>query len=231
MKHKFMIISLVLALIIVSAAFAQESETGTAEVTVEFPTIEQELPEKRSEDKALSISSNDIVSISGNKYKINTGSVEINLDLDPNLGFLCLTQDFAASIDSYFLYADPIYVWRGIIKDGIHLWLDNDNALITIITDEDKFSNQVKDLSGNPETLQKAHMERFIDGFSGIYSSELVTFDNGMTWMSINDVTYITIVNGQYVWLTWGSWLNKEMTADDLKDLRDLLSGMTIAGV
>ena len=231
MKHKFMIISLVLALIIVSAAFAQESEIGTAEVTVEFPTMEQEKPEKRSGDKTLSISSNDIVSISGNKYKINTGSVEINLDLDPNLGFLCLTQDFEASIDSYFIYADPIYVYEGMIQDGIHLWLDNDIALITITTEEDRFSNQVKDLSGNSETVQKALMERFIDGFSGIFSSELVTFDNGMTWMCINDVVYITIVNGEYVWLTWGSWLNKEMTADDLEDLRDLLSGITIAGV
>ncbi len=209
---------------------AQEPEVSSDDIEAEIADFEIPHFSKIDDPDLMSKATADVVQVNNNKITIQSNGVLFTVEIDPNLGYWFLTQDFKESVDTYLKYMDPQYIWNFLLSYDIHLWAEgtysNSVAYAYFLT-PDSFSRKVKNFSAVPEELQLAYMEYMLDG-EEITKTELLTLANGMAWMRLEDCTYVTIVGGEYIVFRWESYDEVEMSEDDALDMQDLLSCITI---
>ncbi|MBQ6594131.1 MAG: hypothetical protein IJH78_00520 [Clostridia bacterium] len=218
---------LTLMLLVIPAMSAMaEADVNEGDVTVS-PRSEVGFKPERRDMKVFAAESGDAVTISGNRYTVDTGLVTLDLDLDPSLGYLCVTQDFLASLDTYFQFSDPEGVWNLVVENEMHFLFLNtySNSCAYIWTySPDSFSKKVGTLSEQSAMMQEALLSVFAKGLDA-EPNGLVTCGSNV-WMRLDDVFYFTFVEGQVVQLLWEG--NSAMTSEDAQDVEDLLSCLTI---
>ena len=197
-----------------------EDITASLDKDVEFDL-------KRRDEQAFGINGADTVTVDGNNYSVDTGAVTIDLFLDPSFGYICLTQDMLASVQNYFLYEDPEAIWNMLVEDDCHYLLNSlySDAIVSVYSYEpDDMSLDIGTLSEQSEIMQQMYTA-FLATSLGFEDYSVVSLDSGV-WMYLGGYMYLTFVEGHYIQVIWDGL--SEMTEDDLLDMEDLLTEMTI---
>ena len=219
-----MLLALLLCSLAVVPAFAED--VSESDLTVTLPDAGDFKFERRDTEK-FATGTSDVVSISGNRYTIDTGRFHYVLDLDPTMGFLCLTQDYVASLENYWAYNDSEGMWQIILDNGIHILLDNlyySSVIYFMEDDGDLFSSKIVNLSDWSAELQSAYMDIFMTAY-GFTSGEIIQCGS-TSWMRLEDWFYVTIINSNYVFAKCEG--ENAMTYEDGQDIADILSSLTI---
>lgn len=225
-KPLALMMAFVLSAVMTMPAYA-ETDAAASDVTVEIPgSVEVPIAFRDIESSAMSTT--DAVSINGNTYTVDTAKFHYVLNLDPTMGYFCLTQDMAASLENYWMFDDPDSVQAVLIENGIHLFLMNRTGTSMVEFSEiegDGFSSKVGTMQGQPTELLNAYTSILSEGLGA--PMELVEI-GGMPWICANKINYITIINGEYVTVMWEG--AAEMTEYDTMDVQDILAGVVITG-
>lgn len=225
-KPLALMMAFVLSAVMTMPAYA-ETDAAASDVTVEIPgSVEVPIAFRDIESSAMSTT--DTVSINGNTYSVDTAKFHYVLNLDPTMGYFCLTQDMAASLENYWMFDDPDSVQSVLIENGIHLFLMNRTGTSMVEFSEiegDGFSSKVGTMQGQPTELLNAYTSILSEGLGA--PMELVEI-GGMPWICVNKICYLTIINGEYVSVMWEG--AAEMTEYDTMDVQDILAGVVITG-
>ena len=154
-------------------------------------------------------------------YTINTGSLTFQVSLGAYPEVYTLTRDYAASFAA-FMYFDYDAVLSFFEENDIHLLLydagtDNQTILYTIPGDE------TASYIGNFTALSAANKAVMAKANSG---TETIYTIGNCDWFRISADTLVTIVNGQYVVLCYGT--SDGATDADFADSCNYLSTLTI---
>ena len=220
-----MILAVMLSCLFVFGAFAEDLSEG--DVATKLPDATQVHFEKRDLE-SYSMASKDVVTIDGNNYTVQAGDLKYELKLDPSLGYIVLTQDYAASLEDYWIYTDSEGMWNLIVENDFHFFFDNlytGTIAYLVNLEADDFSRKIGNLQGLSDDILEAYLAIFLRA-TGIEKGEIVTCGS-TPWMRLMDSVYITFVNGEYVAVYWEG--ENAMTDDDAADMQDLLSGLTIS--
>ena len=170
----------------------------------------------------------DTVTVEGSKVTVDAPRMHYELELDPELGYFCLTQDMEASRESYDLINDPEGFRQVLIDYDKHLYVGNTDGAGIWISDfgSDAASMGIQDLSSIAEEDAQDWLEAFrvTEGYT---TSEIVDC-GGKTWFRYNGADYMYIADGQYIWACWTG--TADMTEDDAADMQAVLAGLTFAG-
>lgn len=230
---KWICMLLVLSLIttMVMTASAAEVEVTEDDISVSVEKKEQDHDLQLKESSSYAIDGADRVTIDGNTYVVETGTVTLYLDLDPSLGFICLTQDLMASVENYFMLSDdPEGLMNALIDENIHFLLLSGYSFmeVDILTiDSDEFAEQIGTLSQQSDLMKEAYAAMFgpANGFNDYELKEI-----GInTWIALTPDLYVTIVDGNYIVVETYTEDGSAMTEDDVLDLDELLASLTIA--
>ena len=218
-------LALVLGALLVVPAFAEE--VSESDISVTLPDAAGFQFERRDTEK-YAAGTTDVVSIDGNNYTVDSSKFRYELNLDPDMGYICVTQDYAASLESYWVYTDSEGMWKTVIDNDIHLLMDSLYYSSIVYAKEiegDLFSSKIGNLSDWNEDLLDVYLDLFMKS-NGFSSGEIVQY--GTTpWMHLEESYYLTIVNSEYVLVRWEG--ADAMTSDDAADVADLLAGLTIS--
>jgi len=176
----------------------------------------------------FALTTTDVVTVSGSNNIVKTAEGIILL-MDVPTGYTCLTQDFQASIFSFIAWEDPDGLIDAMINSNTHLLLFNDldSSLVCVRTlGGDPVSTRV----GNLNTLSQSRAVEYANAFAAsqdlVYTDIITAGEN--TWMRFEDTILVTVVGGNYIVVTWESGSEAEFNEDNLADLTELLSHLTI---
>ena len=226
-KLTSLLLALTLVFCLCGTALAAD-DVSLEDVTIELPEIE--LPSFETRDiSPYAAGTSDEVKVNGNRYTVRTGDLTFILNLDSSLGIVCLTQDFVASASNYLMFSDPQAIWELLLENEMHFYFLNmfsQSCAFILTPGSDTLSEKFGDLSSIPEAIQQAVAAILAQSFE-FDEYEIVTLDNGMTWVRLANL-YVTFVGGQYVFTIWQGDADTGMTENDLLDMEDLLSCLTI---
>ena len=226
----FILVS-VFVLTMASGAFAEEINVSADDINFSLEGINDKLISLKKDDlEVMAVDGADKVTIKGNTYIADTGEITIKMELNPDLGFICISQDLMASLENYFMLSDdPEGLMYALIDAGVHFLLLSiyTFAEVHVSTDvPDGFSTMVGTLSEQSDLMKEAFTQVFAEG-SGFEKYEVKDI-GANTWMVLDDYFYLTFIDGHYVIVTYATE-DGTITDDDRQDINDLLSGMTFS--
>ena len=225
MKRFFAALLAVSMLLTFGAAVAEE------EVTITVPEFQSINPTLK-DSSAMSIESTDVVTVDGNHTTVVADGLQLDLELDPTLGMMCLTQDFAASFENYFMFDDSEEVYNWLIENNVHLWLSStytSNQYSFVLPGKDNLSAKVVDLGAMSENIRDLYIAKIAEAF-GVDNYTVITA-SGVSWILATDYgTAFTIAGGQYVFCYIG-FSGDTMSQDDVDEATDVFSCLTISAV
>ena len=170
----------------------------------------------------------DTVTVEGSKVTVDAPRMHYELELDPALGYFCLTQDLEASRESYDLINDPEGFRQVLIDYDKHLYIGNTDGAGIWISDfgSDTASQGIQDLTSIAEDDAQDWLEAYREA-EGYTTSEIVDC-GGKTWFRYDGTEYMYIADGQYIWACWTGIA--DMTEEDAADMQALLAGLTFEG-
>ena len=177
---------------------------------------------------AEELTTSDTVTVEGSKVTVDAPSMHYELELDPALGYFCLTQDLEASRESYDLINDPEGFRQVLIDYDKHLYIGNTEGVGIWISDfgSDTASQGIQDLTSIAEDDAQDWLEAYREA-EGYTTSEIVDC-GGKTWFRYDGTEYMYIADGQYIWACWTG--TADMTEEDAADMQALLAGLTFEG-
>lgn len=211
-------------------AFAEELDVTAEDIAVTLEAPEEGHGLELKDAASFAADGADVVTVDGNSYTVDTGDVTFQVELDPSLGFLCLTQDLMASLEQYFMLTDdPEGLMNSLIADDTHLLFLSMYSMMEVdvyTMAPDDFSESVGTLSEQSDVMKEAYAALFApaNGFDNYELKEI----GSNTWIALTPDFYCTFVNGNYVVISVYTQDGGEMTEDDVLDLEDLLACFTI---
>lgn len=178
---------------------------------------------KQRDMSQYALSATDTVTVNGNQYVVDNGNVRMELNLDPSLGMLIFTRDFAASIQTYFLFEDPEALWQAICDTGANIYAISTYTGAEYLLDsfeKDGFTERFGTLSTMSEEMQKAYLTVFAQCIEA-NTSEVFKAGNNVFYR-VDDAFFFTFVGGNMIRVI--NVGGEPMSAEDLEDIRDYLA-------
>ena len=185
------------------AAFAEGEATTSLDLSgFDFSKIPEEISTGdfalKDESSYAIAPTSDKVTVAGNMVSVQHGSVYMILMLPD--AYLCLTQDYNASIQAYRMLQDPEAAQNTMVAGRIHyclvdMYTMNESKLFSV--EPDAFSMMV----GNLKYLSSSDLNDFAVGFGqGAGITYTGTFQSGSAlWLKYTGKlnVYVTIVGGE----------------------------------
>ncbi len=227
MKKLFSIILAVMMLVSCCAALA---ESENAALNIEGTDVSGLFTPKAEGGVTLKeasfamAQSNDVVTVADSMIAVRSGSITMMLNLPT--GYVCFTQDYFASIESYAMINDPEGLQRLMVENDCHFYL-----LDTIAMNESSIEGrEADDLSmaiGNMKSLSdedQIYIGTQIGSASGVDFRGVVKTGTA-SWLSFGGSVnlYMTVVGG--TWLIYYAGNAMDIDAEDLLNSLSIYGG------
>ena len=219
------LVSLLLALCLMTAAgavFAEESYDvqvtmpDAAPIDIQFKDL-----------SSYAASSTDKVSVTGTYHVIQFHGLSLLMDVPS--GYMSVTQDYFSSLNYFSQLQNPDEVLQYMIDNEVHLVLIDTfvgNIYEFCYLGQDSTSSRIGNLSSLSEG-QVASFGEFFCPAVGLNAPDEYFSANGLTWGRSGNI-FFTVVGGHYVYVRLS--VENDLTDDDIKDAKDLISLVTIYG-
>lgn len=163
------------------------------------------------------------VTVDGSLHIIRTGKVNFFINI-PN-SYVCFTQDLKASILIYALFGTDQSLAQELAGANIHMLIldlaNNFNELHVKTLEGDTLCNMVGDMNELPEKYYDNVGELFAEVFSAKYNGIYKTATN--VWIALDNDWLLTIVNGEYVVIEYGSKEITDLETEAFHEIADAL--------
>ena len=172
-----------------------------------------------------------MVTVNGNTYVVVADNLTYTLELDPALGMIVLTRDYFVSMaNAWQLGLDMDAFVEYCASNGTHILLYSQYTGAEIDIRSMGLSDRGSMTVGNLSAVSAEYQAAFLSSFAQVNEMTanglIIAGDN--VWMQMDDTVFLTVVGGEYVIVN--VYPDGEMTEDDVADVTDVLSCLTIEG-
>lgn len=193
-----------------------------------------------TDSKNMAVATADIVTVNGSVRTVQRGGVSITVDISPDYGVICLTQDMAASAEDYIrLVSIATQVQASMVANDIAMTivsLSNDFTrelhMDLMIDDDQMMSGLIEMLDTVDEALLPVYMMQ-LAAKMGVDHADMVKA-NGRGWMKItfdenpDYIIYLTNAGDKVVRAVCFT-SESALSEDEKLDLSDWLDCVTVA--
>lgn len=171
-------------------------------------------------EKTAAAETGDKVTVTSEYVNVRVKGVDIRFDMvAAGGGYLCLTQDLFASLDTYKRFGDAAYSLRdNLVSQGVYLWIYDTFAGLENFVYFKWDADLISEVVGTLHNLSRGDQEYIVDMLGG--TADMLEVHGSTTWINCGSY-YLTIAGSQYIAVQ----LDSDSTPEDAAAL---LSALTI---